>query len=47
MTFAKAAMARGVRVSVWTATRVRTVMHLDVTLADVERAAVVLRDLLT
>jgi threonine aldolase len=46
MTFAKAAMARGVRVSVWTATRVRTVMHLDVTTAEVERAAGVLRDLL-
>ncbi len=47
MMFAKAAMARGVRVSPWTATRVRTVMHLDVTLADVERAAMVLRDLLS
>jgi threonine aldolase len=46
MTFAKSAMARGVRVSVWTATRVRAVMHLDVTLADVERAANVLRALL-
>jgi threonine aldolase len=46
MTFAKDAMAKGVRVSVWTATRVRTVMHLDVSLADVERAATVLRDLL-
>ncbi len=46
MTFAKSAMARGVRVSVWTAARVRTVMHLDVTLAEVERAAMVLRDLL-
>jgi threonine aldolase len=45
--FAKSAMARGVRVSVWTATRVRTVMHLDVTSAEVERAATVLRDLLS
>jgi len=47
MTFGKAAMERGVRVSVWTATRVRTVMHLDVTLAEVERAAMVLHDLLS
>ena len=46
MTFAKAAMEKGVRVSVWTATRVRCVMHLDVTLVEVERAAMVLRDLL-
>ncbi len=46
MTFAKAAMARGVRVGVWTASRVRTVMHLDVSLEEVERAAGVLRDLL-
>jgi threonine aldolase len=46
MSFGKAAMAKGVRVSVWTATRVRTVMHLDVTLEQVERAAMVLRDLL-
>ena len=47
MTFAKDALARGVRVSVWTATRVRTVMHLDVTLAEIERAATTLRDLLS
>jgi threonine aldolase len=47
ITFAKAAMAHGVRVSVWTATRVRTVMHLDVSLAQVERAADVLRNLLS
>lgn len=47
MSFAKAAMERGVRVSVWTASRVRSVMHLDVTLAEVERAAAVLRDLLS
>jgi threonine aldolase len=47
MTFGRDAMARGVRVSVWTATRVRAVMHLDVTLAEVERAAAVLRDLLS
>jgi threonine aldolase len=46
MTFAKSAQARGVRVSVWTSTRVRSVMHLDVTLAEVERAAMVLRGLL-
>ncbi len=46
MSFAKAAMERGVRVSVWTATRVRSVMHLDVSLEQVERAAMVLRDLL-
>jgi threonine aldolase len=47
MAFGKEAMARGVRVSVWTATRVRAVMHLDVTLAEIERAAAVLRDLLS
>jgi threonine aldolase len=47
MTFAKAAMDKGVRVSVWTATRVRSVMHLDVTTAEVERAAMVLRGLLS
>jgi threonine aldolase len=47
MSFAKTAMERGVRVSVWTASRVRSVMHLDVTLAEVERAAAVLRDLLS
>jgi threonine aldolase len=47
VTFAAQAQAHGVRVSVWTATRVRTVMHLDVTLAEVERAAMVLRDLLS
>jgi threonine aldolase len=46
MTFGKHAMAKGVRVSVWTATRVRAVMHLDVTLGEVESAALVLRDLL-
>jgi len=46
LTFAKAAMARGVRIGVWTATRVRTVMHLDVTPAEVERAARVLGELL-
>jgi threonine aldolase len=45
--FAAAAMARGVRVSVWTASRVRTVMHLDVTSSEVERAATVLRELLS
>jgi threonine aldolase len=45
--FAKSAMARGVRVSVWTASRVRTVMHLDVTSAEVEQAAGVLRELLS
>jgi threonine aldolase len=47
MSFAKAAMARGVRVSVWTASRVRTVMHLDVSREQVEVAATVLRDLLS
>ncbi len=46
-TLASAALARGVRVSVWTATRVRAVMHLDVTRAQVEHAAMVLRDLLS
>jgi threonine aldolase len=47
MTLAKAARAKGVRVGVWSASRVRTVMHLDASLADVERAAGVLRDLLS
>jgi threonine aldolase len=46
MTLAKAAQAKGVRVGVWSASRVRTVMHLDASLADVERAAGILRDLL-
>jgi threonine aldolase len=46
MSFAKAAMERGVRVSVWTATRVRCVMHLDVSLEQVERAAGVVSELL-
>ena len=38
---------RGVKVSVWHALRVRAVMHLDVTRAQVEQAATVLRDLLS
>ena len=37
---------RGVKVSVWHASRVRAVMHLDVSRAQVEHAATVLRDLL-
>ena len=37
---------RGVKVSVWHAWRVRAVMHLDVSRAQVEHAATVLRDLL-
>jgi len=45
-TFARAAEAKGVKVSEWTATRVRAVMHLDVTRAQIEQAAGVLRDLL-
>lgn len=43
---ARAARARDVKVGEWTATRVRAVMHLDVTRAQVEQAARVLRDLL-
>ena len=37
---------RGVKISVWHATRVRAVMHLDVSRVQVEHAATVLRDLL-
>ncbi|MBI3568757.1 MAG: threonine aldolase family protein [Gemmatimonadetes bacterium] len=44
---ARAAAARGVKVSIWLPTRVRAVMHLDVTPAQVERAAMVLRDVLS
>ncbi len=40
------AAAAGVRLSEWTRTRLRAVMHLDVTRAEVEHAATVLRDLL-
>ena len=45
-TLANAARENGVRVGVWNASRVRTVMHLDVSLQELERAAMVLRDLL-
>ena len=38
---------RGVKVSVWHASRVRAVMHLDVSRAQVEYAATVLRDLMS
>jgi threonine aldolase len=41
-----AARARGVKFSAWTPSRVRAVMHLDVTREQVERAAAVLRDIL-
>ena len=43
---ARAAAARGVLVSVWTATRVRVVTHLDVSAADVDEAASVVRSVL-
>ncbi len=45
--FAALAEQRGVKVSVWHASRVRAVMHLDVTRTQVEQAATVLRDLLS
>lgn len=41
-----AAKARGVRIGDWHAARVRAVTHLDVTGDEVERAAMILRDLL-
>ena len=42
-----AAAVRGVRVQAWTSSRIRAVMHLDATRAEVERAAAVVRDALT
>ena len=42
-----AAAAEGVRVGAWTTTRLRAVTHLDVSAAEVERAAQVLRRLLS
>ena len=44
---AAAAAAQGVRVGTWTSTRLRAVTHLDVSAADVEHAAHVLRVLLS
>ena len=44
---AKTASARGVRLGAWTATRLRAVTHLDVSSEDLERAAAVLRDILS
>jgi threonine aldolase len=43
---ARAAAARGLLVSVWSATRIRAVTHLDATAAEVDQAAVVLREVL-
>jgi len=43
---ARQAAARGVLVSVWTASRIRAVAHLDVTEADIDEAAHVLCDVL-
>jgi len=46
MAIAERAAARGVLVSVWSASRVRAVTHLDVSTAEVVEAAAVLRDVL-
>jgi threonine aldolase len=43
---ARAAAARGLLVSVWTSTRIRVVTHLDVTPAQVDEAATILREVL-
>ena len=43
---AREAAGRGVLVSVWTATRLRVVTHLDVTTAQVDEAADIMRQLL-
>jgi acetylornithine/succinyldiaminopimelate/putrescine aminotransferase len=43
---ARAAAARGLLVSVWTANRIRVVTHLDVTPAEVDQAASILREVL-
>jgi threonine aldolase len=43
----EAAKARGVKVGAWTASRIRAVTHLDVTRAEVEYAATVVRDVLS
>jgi threonine aldolase len=43
---ARAAAARGLLVSVWTSTRIRVVTHLDVTPAEVDEAATILREVL-
>jgi len=45
-TVARAARERGVKVGVWAPTRIRMVTHLDVTRADVRRAAEVVREVL-
>jgi threonine aldolase len=44
---AKAAAARGVKVGAWTSARLRAVTHLDVSRADVEHAAHVLREIIS
>jgi threonine aldolase len=43
---AREAAARGLLVSVWTASRIRVVTHLDVTAAEVDEAASILREVL-
>ena len=43
---ARQAASRGLLVSVWTASRIRVVTHLDVTEADVDEAARVMREVL-
>jgi threonine aldolase len=43
----KAAAARGVRVGAWTSSRLRAVMHLDVSREEVERAGHILRETLS
>lgn len=44
---AAGAASRGVRIQAWTSSRLRAVTHLDVTRADVEHAAHVVRELLS
>lgn len=43
---ARAAAARGVLVSVWTATRIRVVTHLDVSAQQIDNAADIMREVL-
>ena len=45
-TVAQRALEQGVRFSVWSSSRIRAVMHLDASAADVERAAIILRDII-
>jgi threonine aldolase len=43
---ARAAAAQGLLVSVWTASRVRVVTHLDASQSDIDEGARILRDVL-